>query len=182
MEEKRLIEQILKILPTAFAVIVSSISLIISIKNYRFNKEANKILKLRYNNESPKTELYLYDQLIYNKDTHLLYFFSILLSNMSDKTNSIQEVELEIYYRFDEGENSIKFNCEALETNQEGQSIPLPMDLNGRSSKKINVTFRVPKSLRYDKEIISYSINFYDIFHNRSAVNTMLVNEVRASE
>lgn len=75
-------ETLIGCLPKISAIIISVISLIISYNNYKFNQDANKILKLRFDSESPKFELFLNEQLMKEKDDCMEYFFSILLSNM----------------------------------------------------------------------------------------------------
>lgn len=171
-------EKIVGCLPEISAIIISVISLIISYNNYKFNQEANKILKLRFDSEAPQFELFLNEQLMKEKDDYVEYFFSVLISNMSDKKNSIRNIELEIHYKFGERDNSIKFDYNLIMINQESIIAQLPIDIDERSSKKINITFNVPIALRNDKDIISYSVNVYDIFQIETTVDAMLVNEV----
>ncbi len=171
-------KRLLNCLPEISAIIISTISLIISYNNYKFNKDANKILKLRFDRESPQIELFLNEQLMKKENDYMEYYFSILISNMSDKKNSIRGIELEIHYKFGEINNSIKFDCNSIKINPESSLSQVPIYINERSSKKIDITFNVPMALRYEKDIISYSINLYDVFHNKSTVDAMLVNEV----
>lgn len=172
-------EKLIACLPEIAAIIISVISLIISYNNYKFNQEANKILKLRFDSEAPQFELFLNEQLMKQKDDCIEYFFSILISNMSDKKNSIRNLELEIHYKFGERDNSIKFDCNSVRIiNQESIIAHLPIDIDERSSKRIDITFNVPIALRNDKDIISYSVNVYDVFQNKTTVDAMLVNEV----
>lgn len=172
-------EKLIGCLPEIVAIIISVISLAISYNNYRFNREANKILKLRFDSEAPQFELFLNEQLMKAKDNRIEYFFSILISNMSDKKNSIRDLELEIHYEFEGRDNSIKFDYNSIRIiNQESIVTHLPIDIDERSSKKIDITFDVPIDLRNDKDIISYSVNVYDVFQKKTTVDAMLVNEV----
>ncbi len=172
-------EKLIPCLPEIAAIIISVISLIISYNNYKFNQEANKILKLRFDSEAPQFILFLNEQLMKQKDDCIEYLFSILISNMSDKKNSIRNLELEIHYKFGERDNSIKFDYNSIRIiNQESIQAHLPIDIDERSSRRIDITFNVPIALRNDKDIISYSVNVYDVFQNKTTVDAMLVNEV----
>lgn len=129
MFKNLLATNIINALPETIAIILSAISLGLSIKNYKFNKKANEILKIRFDNESPKIELYIYDQLLHQENQQLLYFFSVLVSNMSNKRNSIYAVELEVFYRIGARISSMKFDCDMSETYHDEKLYCYPLNL-----------------------------------------------------
>jgi len=108
-------------------------------------------------------------------DDAIKYVFVIMLSNLSDKPNSISKIRLRLRF----GDSDLFLTPVDFEKIIEhDEFVKVPINLSPRSSMQCTLGYSLPRK-RYDNDVInSYAIIAHDIDQNESIKGIIYVREV----
>jgi len=162
---------------TFIAILISLISFIIAYKSYILAKKIE-------NKNNPQFSLYLKDSGIIKNESHALYIFEIIISNLSSSNNSVKLIELRINYRLDNLKANIIFthdNSLLSQFTKQSQD-DLPINIDAGTSEKVTAIFTVDDKLRQQFEINSYELIVTDTFDKKETIETNIICEVNSIE
>lgn len=159
---------------------VALISLVVSIFCYFEYKKVNKIALKIDERTSPKFNLDIYESNYIKENDNLLYFFTILVTNLSDSANSLKQINLRVSYE-EECKNYDFVLSPSFEENKviTIELTKLPLNIEGRNSKLIHSQFLISSTFKNSKKFLEYSIEIFDSFGNKETSSTAIINGVK---
>ena len=172
---------------TGIATLISVVSRVLGIDSYRLKRQAAKRAELRECRERPELSLYLSDAVteLIGDAEYRIWRFSLMVTNRSDRANSVVHAECRISYRttVDHIHNvvipSLTDTGENVASNRELQ---LPLRLDGRAAKAGVLSFGAPNSTLAGYDIVSYIITLEDAYGKEYYIEAIVVTEVAGQD
>ena len=169
------------------AILISAVGLVLLAASYRLKRQAAKRAELRERRQRPHLSLHLRDaatELVGDAD-YRIWRFSLLLTNRSDRENSVVRAECRIEYR-NTGDHIYNVAI-PVHTGQDGNvatidELKLPTRLNGWEAKAGVLSFGAPESALAGHNIIGYLITIEDAHGEEYQVEAIVVMEVAGQD
>ncbi len=163
--------------------LISVSNLLLGIASYRLKRQAGKRAELRERRECPELSLYLSDAAteLIGDAGYRIWRFSLLVTNRSDRENSVVRAECRISYRTT-GEHIHNVAIPSLMDRRgnatSNRELELPLRLDGRAAKAGVLSFGASNSTLAPHDIVSYIITLEDAYNKEYQIEAIVVMEV----
>lgn len=156
---------------------IALLSLIIAILSIFESHSANKLTKKVDDRTKPNFELEIQDSVYCKNGDKITYFFTVLVTNLSDSGNSIKDINLKVNY--EEVDNKDVIFTLSKTNNSDTSVAVVPFFIEGRNSKLLKLKFEVPVEFKSGKKFLKYTLTAYDAFLSERFSTTTMINEVK---
>ena len=159
------------------------VSRVLGFGSYRLKRQAAKREELREVRERPELSLYLSDGAteLTGDAEYRIWRFSLLVTNRSDRENSVVRAECRISYRTTGAHiHNVTIPNRMDPRGQVGSNreLELPMRLDGRAAKAGVLSFGASNSTLAGHDIVGYTLTIEDAYGKEYKVEAIMVMEV----
>lgn len=156
----------------------SLLSLIVSSFCYVEYRKANKITLQIDERTKPNFDIEIRDSGYINNGEKYVYFFVVLITNLSDNPNSVKRITLGINYECENKRSDVTMQLSSSSYFRNSTEA-IPFAIEGRNSKLYYAHFDVSYDFKSDKKFLQYKVEVFDLFDNKKDAVTTIINEVR---
>ena len=168
---------------TRLSVLIAAIGLLLLIARYRLRHRVDKRAELKQCREHPRLTLYLRDAAteLVGDAAYRIWRFSLLVTNQSDRENSVVQAECRISYRTT-GEIihsvAIPVHTGPGEHVATISDLNVPLRLDGREARAGALSFGAPDSALAGHDIVGYTIALEDAHGQEYLAEPIVVMEL----
>ncbi|ADD01964.1 hypothetical protein Thit_0666 [Thermoanaerobacter italicus Ab9] len=155
--------------------IFNLINSIINICQYRLSKNKAAI-------EKPALEFVLKSKNVIKLKEKYIYYFCVVVNNVSRINNSISDISLLIHYRRGSKSFHMNFPYKNSSSDTDIGLSELPKHIEAGSSVKLNIAFEVAEQFKIDNEIDYYELIFIDTYGNKKKIPVTIICEADTYE
>lgn len=168
--------------PIILTVLIPILLTVLAVARYRLHHRADRRAELKERREHPRLTLYLHNAAteLVDDATHRIWRFALLVTNHSDRENSVTHAECRISYRTT-GEDihtvAIPAHASHGDSGRSTGELTVPLQLDGREARKGVLSFRAPNSALAGHDIIGYTIALEDAHGKEYLAEPIVVME-----